>query len=190
MEAQRIGDAEKAGKSSHEISGLDAQIDEIQKQSETTPQMATATTYGTSPHYTYIENQLIELPPTIDSYENETARSNRKLQEIRAQLEKLLRQIPENQHTFTQLRAKLELASTIKEEIEKRYLESEIISAESNISPAQKGGIEIDDSAVPRKVAVSPQFKLIVILSGIVGLCFGVTLALSIEFFSESTGQS
>ncbi len=190
LETQRIGDAEKAGKSSHEISGLDAQIDEIQKQSETTPQMATTTTYGTSPHYTYIENQLIELPPTIDSYENETARSNQKLQETRAQLEKLLRQIPENQHTFTQLRTKIELASTIKKEIEKRYLESEIISAESNISSAQKGGIEIDDSAVPRKVAVSPQFKLIVILSGIVGLCFGVTLALSIEFFSESTGQS
>ena len=43
---------------------LTLKLNEIQKQSETTPQMATATTYGTSPHYTYIVTQLIELPPT------------------------------------------------------------------------------------------------------------------------------
>ena len=53
------------------------------------------------------------------------------------ELQKLLNQIPENQHTLTQLRTKIELASTIKEEIEKRYLESEIIGAESDINPKQ-----------------------------------------------------
>ena len=188
LESQRIRDTEKAGKSSHELSGQDAQIAEIRKQSEITPQMATATTYGTSSHYTYIQNQLIELPPIIEGYENTTEQLKKELQKIRSQLQKLLNQIPENQHTFTQLRTKIELASTLKEEIEKRYLESEIISAESNVTALQKGGIEIVDSAVPRKVPVSPQFKLIVILSGVVGLCSGVTLALLIEYFKEFSG--
>jgi uncharacterized protein involved in exopolysaccharide biosynthesis len=186
LESQRIGDAEKAGKSSHELSGQDAQIAEIRKQSKTTPQMATATTYGTSPHYTYIQNQLIESPPTIERYENETEQLKKELQKTRSQLQKLLNQIPENQHTFTQLRTKIELAGTLREEIEKRYLESEIISAGSDVTALQKGGIEIVDIAVPRKVPVSPQFKLIVILSGVVGLCLGVTLALLIEYFKSS----
>ena len=97
----------------------------------------------------------------------------------------MLTKIPENQHTFTQLRTNIELAATLKEEIEKRYLESEILSAESNVTPVQKGGIEIVDIAVPRKIAVSPQFKLIVVLAGVIGLCIGVTLALVMEFFQN-----
>ena len=186
LETQRIGDSEKAGKSSHEISGLNAQIDELRKQTDSTPQMATTTTYGTSPHYTYIQNQLIELPPLIESHHNATEQLKKELQDIKNELQKLLSQIPENQHTFTQLRAKIELSNTLRTEIEKRYLESEILSAESDVSSSQKGGIEIIDIAIPRKVPISPQFKLIVILSGIVGLCFGVTLALLFEYFKTT----
>ncbi len=186
LEAQRIGDEKKVGKSSHEISGLNAQIEFIQQETKKTPQLTSVATYGTSAHYTYIQNQLIELPPTIESSENETKRLNEELKKNRNQLETLLNQIPGNQHTFTQLRAKIELAGSIKEEIEKRYLESEILSADSNMLPTQKGGIEIIDIAVPRKNPVSPQFRLIVMLSGIIGLCFGVTLALLIEFVTPS----
>jgi len=186
LETQRIGDEKKAGKSSHEISGLNAQIEFIQQAANETPKLTSVATYGTSAHYTYIQNQLIELPPTIESSENETKRLNQELQKTRNQLETLLDQIPGNQHTITQLRAKIELAGSLKEEIEKRYLESEILSADSNMLPTQKGGIAIDDTAVPRKVAVKPQFRLIVMLSGIIGLCFGVTLALLIEFVKPS----
>ncbi len=186
LETQRIGDEKKAGKSSHEISGLNAQIEFIQRETKKTPQLTSVATYGTSAHYTYIQNQLIELPPTIESSENETKRLNEELQKTRNQLDTLLNQIPGNQHTFTQLRAKIELAGSIKEEIEKRYLESEILSADSNMLPTQKGGIEIVDTAVPRKIPTSPQFRLIVMLSGIIGLCFGVTLALLIEFVNHS----
>ncbi len=190
LESQRTGDAEKVGKSSHEISGLEAQIDEMKEQSESIPKTTTTTTYGTSSHYTYIQNQLIELPPIIEGHENEVAQLRKELQVISDELQKLLNQIPENQHTFTQLLTRIELTSTIKVEIEKRYLESEIIGAESDINPKQKGGIEIVDFAVPRKVPVSPQFKLIVILSGIVGLCIGITVALFSEFVKRSTEDS
>ncbi len=185
LESQRIGDSEKAGKSTHELSGLEAQIKGIREQTENTTQLTTVSTYGTSAHYTYLENQLIELPPTIEGYKNETDQLRKELQKTRNQLEELLTKIPENQHTFTQLRANIELAGTLKEEIEKRYLESEILSAESNVTPIQKGGIEIVDIAVPRKIAVSPQFKLIVVLASVVGLCLGVTSALAIEFFQD-----
>ncbi len=187
LESQRIGDSKKAGKSSHALSGLDAQIAEIQKKSDATPQMATITTYGTSPHYIYLQNQLIELPPTIEGYENETEQLKKELQQTYSQLQKLLNQIPVNQHTFTQLRTEIKLAGTLKEEIEKRYLESEILSAESGVTDTQMGGIEIVDIAVPRKISISPQFKLIVILAGVVGLCLGVTLALLIEYFKKSS---
>ncbi|MYB64867.1 hypothetical protein F4X73_09275 [Candidatus Poribacteria bacterium] len=185
LESQRIGDSEKAGKSTHELSGLEAQIKDIREQTENTSELITTTTYGTSAHYTYLENQLIELPPTIEGHKNETEQLRKELQKIQNQLQELLTKIPENQHTFTQLRTNIELAGTLKEEIEKRYLESEILSAESNVTPAQKGGIEIVDIAVPRKIAVSPQFKLIVVLAGVIGLCLGVTLALAIEFFQN-----
>lgn len=183
LESQRIGDSEKAGKSTHELSGLEAQIKNIREQAENTSELTTTSTYGTSAHYTYLENQLIELPPTIEGHKNETEQLRKELQKTQNQLQELLTKIPENQHTFTQLRTNIELAGTLKEEIEKRYLESEILSAESNVTPAQKGGIEIVDIAVPRKIAVSPQFKLIVVLAGVIGLCLGVTLALAIEFF-------
>ena len=189
LETQRIGDSEKVGKSSHEIAGLDAQIGNIQNQVETTPQTTTTNTFGTSAHYTYIQNQLIELPPIIDGYENETIQLRKELQDTNGELQKLLNQIPENQHIITQLRTKIELAGSIKEEIEKRYLESEIISAETDVTPNQKGGIEIVDIAVPRKVPVSPQHKLIVILAGVVGLCFGITLALLIEYINHTTNS-
>ncbi|MCG9127971.1 hypothetical protein JT359_10270, partial [Candidatus Poribacteria bacterium] len=111
----------------------------------------------------------------------------KELQAVNEELEKLLNQIPENQHILTRLRTRIELISTIKEEIEKRYLESEIIGAESDVNPSQKGGIEIVDLAVPRKIPVSPQFKLIFILSGVVGLCIGIALALFIEFVRSPT---
>ncbi len=190
LESQRTGDAEQVGKSSHEISGLEAQIDEMREQSDSTPKTTTTTTYGTSANYTYVLNQFLELPPMIEGRKNEVSQLKQELHEVSAELQKLLNQIPENHHTLTQLRTKIELASTIKEEIEKRYLESEIIGAESDINPKQKGGIEIVDIAVPRKVSVSPQFKLIVILSGIVGLCLGITFALFSEFVKRSTEDS
>ncbi|MYI92999.1 hypothetical protein F4083_01555, partial [Candidatus Poribacteria bacterium] len=72
LESQRIGDSEKAGKSTHELSGLEAQIKDIREQTENTSELITTTTYGTSAHYTYLENQLIELPPTIEGHKNET----------------------------------------------------------------------------------------------------------------------
>lgn len=187
LESQRIGDSEKVGKSPYEISALNAQIEDIEKKSRATSQTTTTSTFGTSAHYTYIQNQLIELPPIIDGYENETIQLRKELHGTNGELQKLLNQIPENQHTFTQLRTKIELAGSLKEEIEKRYLESEIIGAETDVTPNQKGGIEIVDVAVPRKVPVSPQYKLIVILAGVVGLCMGITIALLIEYINRTT---
>lgn len=187
LESQRIGDKEKTGKSSYDLAGLDAQIETLSKQIDNTPQLSSSTTIGTSPHYTYIENQLIELPPLILNLENTTKQISKELTDVKNELELLLTQIPENQHVFERLRTKLELSGTLLTEIEKRYLESEIVGAESDNAAFQKGGIQIIDVAVPRKISVSPQLKLIFILAGIVGLCFGITLALLFEYFKTSS---
>ena len=177
LESQRVGDTEKVGKSTSDIRGLKAQIDEIQKKTEETPKIATTTTHGIAPHYTYIQNQLIELPPTIKGYQNETEQLREELHRTEKQLQHLIGKIPEAQHNFVQLNAKLQLANTMMEEIAKRSLETEILSTESDVTAKQKGGIEIVDIAVPRKIPVAPQLKFLVILSGSVGLCLGVTLA-------------
>ncbi|RKU24886.1 hypothetical protein C6497_17090 [Candidatus Poribacteria bacterium] len=183
LESQRIGDVEKTGKSSYDLAGLDAQIEKLNTEIDDTEQLSSSTTIGTSPHYTYIENQLIELPPLIKNLENTTKQISKELTDVKNELELLLAQIPENQHVFERLRTKIELSGTLLTEIEKRYLESEIVGAESDNAAFQKGGIQIIDVAVPRKISVSPQFKLILILAGIVGLCFGITLALLFEYF-------
>ena len=190
LESQRIGDTEKVGKSLSDIRGLKAQIDEIQKKTEETPKIATTTTHGTSPHYTYIQNQLIELPPTIKGYQNETEQLREELRGTEEQLQHIIGKIPEAQHNFVQLNAKLQLANTMMEEIAKRSLEAEILSTESDVTIKQKGGIEIVDIAVPRKIPVAPQFKFIVILSGSVGICLGITLALLIEYFRKHAEES
>lgn len=187
LESQRIGDIEKTGKSSYDIAGLNAQIEKLSNQTEDTPQLSSSTTIGTSPHYTYIENQLIELPPLIENLENTAMQISKELASVKSELALLLTQIPVNQHIFERLRAKIELSGTLLTEIEKRYLESEIVGAESDNPTFQKGGIQIIDVAVPRKISVSPQFKLIFILAGIVGLCFGITLALLFEYFKTSS---
>ena len=83
LESQRIGDSEKAGKSTHELSGLEAQIKDIREQVENTSQLTTTSTYGTSAHYTYLENQLIELPPTIEGHKNETEQLRKELQKTK-----------------------------------------------------------------------------------------------------------
>ena len=186
LESQRIGDVEKTGKSSYDIAGLNAQIETLSKQTDDTPQLSTSTTLGTSPHYTYIENELIELPPLIENLENTTKQISNELASVKSELALLLTQIPVNQHIFERLRAKIELSGTLLKEIERRYLESEIIGAESDNEAFQKGGIQIIDVAVPRKISQTPQFKLIFILAGIVGLSFGITLALLLEYLKTS----
>ncbi|MCG9127084.1 hypothetical protein JT359_05715 [Candidatus Poribacteria bacterium] len=187
LESQRIGDLEKTGKSSYDLAGLNAQIKELNNQTDDTSQFSTTTTLGTSPHYTYIENQLIELPPLIDNLQHTVKQISKELANVKKELELLLTQIPVNQHIFERLRAKIELSGTLLTEIEKRYLESEIVGAESDNASFQKGGIEIIDVAIPRKISVSPQFKLIFIIAGIVGLFFGITLSLLFEYFKTSS---
>ena len=77
--------------------------------------------------------------------------------------------------------------NTLAEEIVKRSLEVKILYAESKM-PTQRnqiGGIEIVDRASPRKVPVSPQIKLILVIAGIAGLILGVTTALFTEYFNK-----
>lgn len=187
LESQRVADAEKVGKNLSELKGLDAQIAEIKKKDASTAQTTTTVTYGISAHYTYIQNQLMNLIPSRSRYENAHQQLKSELNTLETELAQLIKQIPENQYTLTQMLAKVQKNNVLTEEIAKRSLEAEILSAESEVTTSHNriGGIEIIDRAVPRKLPVSPQLKFIVSIAGIVGLALGVTTALFIEYFSR-----
>ena len=187
LESQRVADRKKVGKNSSELEGLNAQIAEIQKKNKDTAPMARTTTYGTSPHYTYIQNQLTTFIPTLLSYESTEERLTVEREELKVELAKALEQIPENHTLLTQRQVKIQKMNMQAEEIVKRSLEVKILYAESKMPTRrnQVGGIEIVDRASPRKIPVSPQLKLILAIAGIAGLVLGVTTALFSEYFNK-----
>ncbi len=189
LESQRVADKEKVGKTASELKGLDAQIADIQKKNRQISPKTTTATSGPSSHYTYIKNQLITFIPSLSRYENAVERLKQELDMLETELAQLLEQIPENQIILTQMGAKIQKTNALAEEIAKRSLEAEILYAESKLTSAgnQVGGIEIIDRAVPRKIPVSPQLRLILVIAGIAGTVLGVTTALLIEYFSKTT---
>lgn len=186
LKSQQVADAEKVGKDLSELKGLDAQITAVETEAERTEPTTTTVTSGISPSQTYIQNQLLELTPALSRYENAQKQLQAQLQTLETELAQLIAQVPENQYFLTQLLARVQKNNALTEEIAKRALEAEILSAESTVPTSRNrlGGIEIIDRAAPRKVPVSPQLKLIVIIAGVVGLTIGVSLALFIEYFS------
>jgi len=188
LESQRAADVEKVGKTASELKGLDSQIAEIRKKNAQTSPTATTVTSGTSAHYTYIKNQLLTYVPNLTRYENATERLKQELSTLETELTQALEQIPENQIILTQMVAKLQKTNELAEEIAKRSLEAEILYAESkfNTTRNQIGGIEIIDRAIPRKIPVSPQLRLVLVIAGIAGLSLGVTTALLIEYFNRN----
>lgn len=185
LKSQRVADAEKVGKDVSELKGLDAQIKEVAAEAERTAPTTTTVTSGPSPRYSYIQNQLLELTLARSRYENAQQQLKVQLRQLNTELEQLIAQFPENQYLLTQLLARVQKTNALMEEIAKRALEAEILSAEATVptSRNQLGGIEIIDRAVPRKIPVSPQLKLIVIIAGVVGLTLGVSIALCLEYF-------
>ena len=191
LESQRIAAEKKVGITSSELEGLNAQITEIEKKNKETSSITPTVTSGLSAHYTYIQNQLITLVPNLSRYENAVARFKREQTTLETELAKLIKQIPENQIILTQMGAKIQETNAIAEEIAKRSLEAEILYAESKMptSRNQIGGIEIVDRATPRKIPVSPQLRFILVIAGITGLIFGVTVVLFIEYFNRTVAN-
>ena len=163
LESQRAADVEKVGKTTSELKGLDAQIVEVREKTAQTSPTTTTITSGTSAHYTYIKNQLLTFVPNRTRYENATERLKQELSTLETELTQTLEQIPENQIILTQMVAKLQKTNELAEEIAKRFLEAEILYAESKLNTTrdQIGGIEIIDRAVPRKIPISPQLRFV-----------------------------
>ena len=92
LESQRVADKKKVGKNASELEGLNAQIAEIHKKNKDTPPTTTTTTYGTSSHYTYIQNQLTTFVPILASYENAEERLKQEHGELKAELARVLEQ--------------------------------------------------------------------------------------------------
>ena len=188
LESQRVADQEKVGKTPSELKGLDAQIADIQQKNTQIPPKTTTVTSGPSAHYTYIKNQLTTFIPNLSRYENAVKRLKQELDTLETELAQLLEQIPENQIILMQMGAKIQKTNALAEEIAKRSLEAEILYAESKLTSSrnQVGGIEIIDRAVPRKIPVSPQLKVILVIAGIAGTVLGITTVLLIEYFDKT----
>ena len=191
LESQRIAAEKKVGATSSELEGFDAQIAEIQKKNKEIPSITPTVTSGLSAHYIYIQNQLITSVPALSRYENAVARLKGEQHTLETELAKLIEQIPENQIILTQKGAKIQKTNAMAEEIAKRFLEAEILYAESKMPTVrnQIGGIEIVDRATPRKIPVSPQLRFILVIAGITGLVLGVTAVLFIEYFNRPAGN-
>ncbi len=188
LESQRVADTKQVGKNASELEGLNAQIAEIEKKNRDTPPTNTTTTSGTSSHYTYLQNQLTTFVPILESYEKAEERLKQEHEALKVELAKVLEQIPENHTILTQRQVKIQEMNVLIEEIVKRSLEVKMLYAESKM-PTQRnqiGGIEIVDRASPRKIPVSPQIKLILVIAGISGLILGVTTALFTEYFNKT----
>ena len=191
LESQRIAAEKKVGATSSELEGFDAQIAEIQKKNKEIPSITPTVTSGLSAHYIYIQNQLITSVPALSRYENAVARLKGEQHTLETELAKLIEQIPENQIILTQKGTKIQKTNAMAEEIAKRFLEAEILYAESKMPTVrnQIGGIEIVDRATPRKIPVSPQLRFILVIAGITGLVLGVTAVLFIEYFNRPAGN-
>ena len=189
LESQRIAAEKKVGTTSSELEGLNAQIAEIEKKNKEISSITPTVTSGLSAHHTYIKNQLITFVPDLSRYENAVARLKREQNTLETELAKLIEQIPENQILLTQKVARIQKTNAMVEEIAKRSLEAEILYAESKMptSRNQIGGIEIVDRATPRKIAISPQLRFILVIAGIASLVLGVTVVLFLEYFNSST---
>ena len=188
LESQRIAAEKRVGTTSSALEGFDAQIAEVEKKNQETPSITPTVTSGLSAHYTYIQNQLITFVPDLSRYENAVVRLKREQHILETELATLIKQIPENQIILAQKGTKIQKTHAMAEEIAKRSLEAEILYAESKMptSRNQIGGIEIVDRATPRKIPVSPQLRLILVIAGITGLVLGATVVLFIEYFNSS----
>jgi uncharacterized protein involved in exopolysaccharide biosynthesis len=115
------------------------------------------------------------------------------LERVDFDLKHLIAKIPENELYLEKLRREINGTYELRKEIYKQSLEAEILLAESDYGRIEwnyrriTGGIEVVDSAVPRKIPVSPRINFIIAVAGIIGGAVGISIALMMEYFGKSS---
>ena len=195
LESQRVGLEQQVGTNSPEIMALDAQIKEIRNglANDSTDAVVTSLTHGPSPFYTGIKDQLINLQVNMLRAENNLNQVKPQLERVDFDLKHLIAKIPENELYLEKLRREINGTYELRKEIYKQSLEAEILLADSDYGRIEwnyrriTGGIEVVDSAVPRKIPVSPRINFIIAVAGIIGGAAGISIALMMEYFGKSS---
>ena len=193
LESQRIGLEHRVGENSPAIKGLDAQIKDLKnKLKDAIPQQAiTATTEGPSPLYAGLYDRLISLEVTVPRAENSLTQIRSQLQAANAELEALVKDVPENEMFLEKLQREIGAIDELRKEIHRQRLEAEMLLVESSnwssgSDPRRvQGGIETVDAAAPQKIPVSPRIQIVVIIAGVLGCVVGIAIALFIEYFGN-----
>jgi capsular exopolysaccharide synthesis family protein len=197
LEQYRVGRQEQVGDDSLDMRSMDAEIEELKKKLDNfeTDLDTTSKTYGEFPRYISLRNQLMALQTAILRGENNLNQIKWQSEKANRELRQLINSIPENEFYRSKLEKEIDGLYELRKEIYKQRLEAEILVAESNywsdgsIHGRGKGGIEVIDPAVPRKIPVRPRISFIVIIAGGIGGAVGISIALLMEYFGKTYKQ-
>jgi len=186
----------KLGQNSKEVLANRAQIERLEKElalfDANQPLQVANETWSISPVHASLQEKLLSQQSVLATAESSLAVIARQRSAVELRVARIFEQIPESELTYLQLNREVSAISDLSKEVYRQSLEAEVLMAESEFwrqSKTQrniKGGIEIVDSAIPRKVAVAPRLKLIVAIAGIIGLSLGLSVALISEYLFAS----
>ena len=176
------------------MQSIDAQIKKIDEELSalTTDRSMTSVAHGVNPLDNAVQERLMDLETGILRAKHSLQKIKPKLDEVEGRLDTLLNDIPKDQLELDRLKREINFLHELTRETYTRILQAEMLLAESNRWNAKSsygrtiGGLEIVDVAVPRKIPMSPRIKFIVAIAGIVGLATGVSIALFMEYFSNT----
>lgn len=154
-----------------------------------------STTYSVSPIYLdllqtqwALEGRILRMREEIRVLAQEEA-------ELEEELQALLESLPGQQYHFDLLKRKIEALYSILVELQKQSVDAEIMLAEAEPLPQKgpyqpQGGIAVVDRAQPRRAAIAPNRRFIVVIGALVGAGLGFMWILASEFASRSLAAS
>ncbi len=195
LKVAHIGLEAKLGENAPEIRAHQAQIEELESElasfGTSLPLQIVNETRSISAIYANLQERILAQQSSIVIANSNLAIVNQHLRDVDQHIAEMFAEIPESELLYQQLNRKILAISDLSKEIYKQSLEAEMLLAESEFWRKNKtrrkirGGIEMVDSAVPRKIVTSPRLKLIFVISAIVGLCLGLSVALIFEYLVQ-----
>ena len=185
----------KFGRNSKEVQAHQSQIDELRKELASfetdLPLRIINETRSVSPVYASLQEKVLSQQSILGLAESSITTISQQLIEVERRIAKIFANIPESELLYQQLNRKISTIADLSKEVYRQSLDAEIFLAESEFWRKNKtqreikGGIEIVDPAVPRKMAVFPRLKLVVLIAGIAGLSLGMSVALIAEYLAK-----
>ena len=187
LEQYRVGRRELVGEKSSDLRATDAEIQDLQDKLNNfkTDLNTTSKDYGEFPQFINLRTQVMGHQTSLRQADDNLEQIKLQSEKVDLDFERLINEIPENEFNLTTLQTEIRGLYDLKKEIAKQYLESEILVAEAE-SDYLKGGIEVVDAAVPRKIPVRPRIGFIVIIAGGIGCVVGISITLLREYFGDN----